>query len=198
MRSFRSTACPATAAAVTALALGLLGAYASSPARASAGVDVSPAANPIGGGGSVELEPVTAPAQPPRTARLVFACVGDGVPVTFSDRPCGPSAETRQLRIAPAAASRGGAPDVGPPQAAARARNPVLSRPPPATVRDRGDGGSARPDGDRSTRDAQCQRLEEAVAALDQHMRAGYSARESGRLWSRWREAKERLRKSGC
>jgi hypothetical protein len=29
-------------------------------------------------------------------------------------------------------------------------------------------------------------------------MRAGYSAREAATLWSRWREAKQRLREADC
>jgi hypothetical protein len=36
------------------------------------------------------------------------------------------------------------------------------------------------------------------VAELDQVMRAGYSARESARLWERWREARARLREADC
>jgi hypothetical protein len=53
---------------------------------------------------------------------------------------------------------------------------------------------------ERAARDraAACARLEQAVEDLDQRLRAGYSAREAGRLWARWREAKERLRDARC
>ena len=43
-----------------------------------------------------------------------------------------------------------------------------------------------------------CRKLEAAVAAIDSRMRSGYSARESGRLWDRWREAKARLQEADC
>ena len=43
-----------------------------------------------------------------------------------------------------------------------------------------------------------CRKLEAAVAAIDSRMRSGYSAREAGRLWDRWREAKARLQEADC
>jgi hypothetical protein len=45
---------------------------------------------------------------------------------------------------------------------------------------------------------ATCGRLEDAVRKLDDRMRTGYSAREAGRLWGRWREARARLREAEC
>jgi hypothetical protein len=56
-------------------------------------------------------------------------------------------------------------------------------------------GGPARP---ASKREPDCEPLEAAVDELDQVMRAGYSARESARLWERWREARARLREADC
>jgi hypothetical protein len=193
MRSLQAPPPHATRAGATALALRLLCA---APWFAGAAVAADAAAarsGPLGGGGTLELEPVVAPDPPARTRRLVFACVGDGVPVTFSDRPCGPAAATRELRLAPAGTAAGAAPDVVPPRRRAEPRAPATT----SSSAARASAGDAT-DPDRGVRRSQCQRLEEAVAALDQHMRAGYSARESGRLWARWREAKERLRKSGC
>jgi hypothetical protein len=43
-----------------------------------------------------------------------------------------------------------------------------------------------------------CERLQAAVHALDTRMRNGYSAREAGRLWDRWRDARERVRDADC
>jgi hypothetical protein len=43
-----------------------------------------------------------------------------------------------------------------------------------------------------------CERLARTLRDLDARMRAGYSAREAGRLWDRWRETRERLREAGC
>jgi hypothetical protein len=43
-----------------------------------------------------------------------------------------------------------------------------------------------------------CQKLRAALDSLDSRMRAGYSAREAGSLWERWRDAKARLRAADC
>jgi hypothetical protein len=43
-----------------------------------------------------------------------------------------------------------------------------------------------------------CQRLQATLDTLDSRMRTGYSAREAGRLWERWRETKARLRAADC
>jgi hypothetical protein len=40
--------------------------------------------------------------------------------------------------------------------------------------------------------------LRERLAAIDDQMRSGYSAREAARLWQRWRETRERLRAQRC
>ena len=45
---------------------------------------------------------------------------------------------------------------------------------------------------------ASCQKLQATLDSLDSRMRTGYSAREAGRLWERWREAKARLREANC
>ena len=145
------------------------------------------APNPMGGGGSVVLEPVPArPASGP-TQRVVFTCIAPGL-TTFSDRPCGPLPERRELQLLPATVTRGGeTASVTPPRARASTR--------PAT-------DSRRHETQASTRDAErashCPQLQEAVSTIDRKMRAGYSAREAPRLWDRWRDAKERLRAAGC
>ena len=43
-----------------------------------------------------------------------------------------------------------------------------------------------------------CQKLQAALDSLDSRMRAGYSAREAGSLWERWRDAKARLHEADC
>jgi hypothetical protein len=43
-----------------------------------------------------------------------------------------------------------------------------------------------------------CTRLQRQLDDLNDRMRAGYSAREAGRLWQRWRDTKERLRTAKC
>jgi hypothetical protein len=40
--------------------------------------------------------------------------------------------------------------------------------------------------------------LRARLAAIDDQMRSGYSAREAARLWQRWRETRERLRAQRC
>lgn len=167
--------------------------------------------NPLGGGGAVDLEAVPAPAAPRVSSRRIYACVGGGGPVTFSDRPCGPSASVRDLPVG--TASNDPAPNgartrpLRDGSAAAASGRATRDRSPSA----RGDDANGEPRDRRAANlaeatearrrtahDERCENLREAVAALDQHMRAGYSAREAGRLWTRWREAKERLRKSNC
>jgi len=43
-----------------------------------------------------------------------------------------------------------------------------------------------------------CARLKKAVEQIDDRMRAECSAREAGRLWLRWRDAREALRTADC
>ena len=140
---------------------------------------------PAGGGGSVVLEPVKPRTQP--TTRLVYSCVAPGL-VTFSDRPCGPLPEVRELKVStPAPAAAGAAPELG------KAREPAAAGRRNAPGRENAD-----PD-DGGTDDAAiCQKLQATLDNLDSRMRTGYSAREAGRLWERWREAKVRLREANC
>ena len=145
-----------------------------------------PAADsPVGGGGTVVLEPVTPRAQP--TRRLVYSCVAPGL-VTFSDRPCGPLQEVRELQVsAPAPAAAGASPAIG------SAREPAAASRGNSTGREDFD-----PDDADEQHAAICQKLQATLDSLDSRMRAGYSAREAGRLWDRWREAKTRLHDANC
>jgi hypothetical protein len=95
-------------------------------------------------------------------------------------------AATRELRVAAPAEQNGRGASVVP----ERTRLSTRSTP------DRLAGAETPPVLDAKA--ATCQRLQEAVEALDAHMRNGYSAREAGRLWDRWREARSRLREARC
>lgn len=139
-------------------------------------------AGPLGGGAAVVLEPAPAATEPRPQRRVVYSCPGGGH-VVHSDRPCGPGPQIREMPVAAAGSSPSTAPAA--PKASTRparlpARSPAATRPGPDPQAQR------------------CERLREAVAALDQHMRSGYSAREAARLWQRWRDAKERLRQARC
>ena len=141
--------------------------------------------SPAGGGGAVVLEPVKPRAQP--TRRLVYSCVALGL-VTFSDRPCGPLPEVRELKVsAPAPAAAGASPELG------VAREPAAASRRNSTGREDVD-----PDDAHEEHAASCQKLQATLDSLDARMRTGYSAREAGRLWDRWREAKARLREANC
>jgi len=136
--------------------------------------------SPQGGGGAVVLEPAPAPATVSR--RTIFTCIAPRL-VTYADRPCGPLADTRQLRT------------VTPPGAQIQATT-ARPEPAPAATRRRDDAaGTVDP---TQAREQACARLADAIADIDQRMRAGYSAREAGRLWERWREARARLREADC
>jgi hypothetical protein len=137
-------------------------------------------------GGSVVTEPVPPRARP--TTRLVYSCVAAGL-VTYADRPCGPAARRHELKLpAPAiAAGAGRAPNVEePPAAAAKAGRDGAAK---------ADATLARAAADRA---ATCQRLEASLDEVDSQMRAGYPAREAGRLWERWRIARSNLREARC
>ena len=136
-------------------------------------------AQPLGGGGSGVLEPVPSPAAP-RQRRQVYVCRDAGTPV-FTDRPCGPAPAIHELRFALPVA--GGAVSLSPQPAAASTRPRVL----PAPVADEVTAAKAR-----------CTALREHLAAIDDEMRSGYSAREAARLWQRWRDARARLRAQRC
>jgi hypothetical protein len=142
--------------------------------------------SPSGGGGSVVLEPVQQRAQPQR--RLVYSCVEPGL-VTFSDRPCGPRPEIRELPVRqPAAAAVAASPQPG------KAANDSRTSSRKATGRENaGDADDA-----IAEHETACQKLQATLDSLDSRMRTGYSAHEAGRLWERWREAKARLHEANC
>lgn len=149
--------------------------------------------SPAGGGGTVVLEPVRQRAQPTSrlvsqpTRRLVFSCVTPGL-VTFSDRPCGPEPQVRELKLdRPVPDPVGTSPELDEPD------SPATSSRRKANVRDRAGGAAA--DEERMTT---CRKLQETLDRLDSTMRAGYSAREAGSLWERWRDAKARLHAANC
>lgn len=172
-----------------ALALALLAIV---PPGPSSLLPREPAAGPTGGG-TVVLEPVP-PAAAPRARvlqrRRVFTCVTPGL-VTFSDKPCGPWPGLRELTIsAPATGRPGDAGSVAPTAPPASTRMPATKSARDDEPEDRAAEAHAKVQA--------CERLERAVADLDDRMRSGYSAREAGRLWARWREAKERQRQSDC
>lgn len=142
--------------------------------------------SPTGGGGTVVLEPVP-PSESRRTwRRLVFTCRSPGL-VVFSDRPCGPLPTVYEMK--------GHAPR-GPTEAGASST--VVPPPPTASTRPAPLDATRESPDESELREATCRRLEGAVRKLDDRMRAGYSAREAAVLWSRWREAKERLREADC
>jgi len=152
----------------------------------AAGVLLLPTVDsPAGGGGSVVLEPVKQRAQP--TRRLVYSCVAPGL-VTYSDRPCGPLPEVRELQVQePPSSAAGAAPEPGD-------AGKVAARSDSKTA-----GGDKADPGDGEGRDkTNCQQLQATLDTLDSRMRTGYSAREAGRLWERWREAKARLHDANC
>jgi hypothetical protein len=139
-----------------------------------------PVAGPLGSGESVLLEPAPPPANP-RRQRAVFVCQDNGVPV-YADRPCGSGTASRSLVVA-----------VPPPGASATTSPPkprASIRPRPADV----------PAGLQTSPEAgnPCVRLQQRLDALNDRMRAGYSAREAARLWQQWRDGKERLRTARC
>ena len=134
--------------------------------------------------GSIESQPATAKAS---ARRLVFSCIAPGLVKTDFAQML---VDDLQLRAAIK-------PNAGIEQAG-RASS-VTPEAPLASTRERTAGD------DRSNVSATspnaaatCQRLGAAVATLDTRMRNGYSAREAGRLWERWRDAKARLREADC
>ena len=142
---------------------------------------------PTGGGGAVELEPVPAASSSRTWRRPIYVCAWAEA-VEFADRPCSPAARVHELRLRmPVDAPDGAVASVTPPEPAASTRPARAAARDPATT----EAPAAR-------RAETCARLEQAVRALDERMRAGYGARDAARLWSRWREAKARLREADC
>ena len=121
-----------------------------------------------------------APAVATRTRRLVYSCREGNVPM-FSDRPCGEASLLRSLEV----------------------YTPAQSGRPPSTEPERPKSSTKPAQREALAKSLQetaekCERLGNAVEAIDDRMRAGYPAREAGRLWQRWRDAKEALRAAGC
>ena len=147
--------------------------------HAASATEVAP--NPLGGGGSSVIETVI-PIGPSRRSRPVFVC-REGSAVTFADRPCAPASENRIVEWADASGNSGAPPRTDPSPARASTRPRPAATPAPT----------------RLTQKVQrCHELKRQLEAIDDRMRQGYSAREAARLWTQWRDARERLRQSGC
>ena len=116
--------------------------------------------------------------------RPVYVC-RNATPVAYSDRPCGPLAEARVLRIHEPGPGR--APSIEPAPSRAATRPRAEPRVPAGSA-----GASA------ATADSRCRQLHEARDRLDERMRAGYSAREAAQLWNRWREVDAKIYAARC
>lgn len=175
MRSFITAGLPLRWLQVASLLMVCSAAGASSGSETAA----TSHAQPTGGGGSGILEELAAP-EPPRRQRKVYVCRAAGAPV-FTDRPCGPSAAIHAIDFAPP--GPGGAVTLSPPAPRASTRPRVLPEPAADAV---------------TPAQARCTALRDRLAAIDDQMRSGYSAREAARLWQRWRDARARLRTQRC
>lgn len=174
-----------THATLRTLALALVAwSVAGVPPASSADAD-RPPANPAGGGGTVILEPVAAPSVQ-RKQRTVFVCAEDGAPV-YSDRPCGPIVAIRELDVS----EPGPGPGSGQASSTLRAEPTATTRP----LVQHAALESPRRDPDENDR---CNELHQQLDAVDEQMRAGYSARQAARLWNRWRDLKARIHASRC
>ena len=145
----------------------------------NAGRADQPAPSPTGGGGGVQLEPLPAKQQPRRT-RAIFVC-RRAAPVIFSDHPCGQSAEERAVEIREPPVGRAASTAPAPAAAATRPR----AQPAPA-------------DAEPGAADRRCRQLRDQLDRLDDRMRSGYSAREAGKLWNRWRELNSAIYSERC
>ena len=134
--------------------------------------------------GSVQPQPVQPRAR--TTTRLVYSCIEPGL-IIYSDRPCSPAAAQRQLKVLTPVGPAGEAPDVEKAATAAADKRRAAAA--------KADASAARAATERAET---CEKLAAAVDAVDSQMRAGYPAREAGRLWDRWREARARLREARC
>ena len=131
------------------------------------------------GGATSSVTPTPAPAR--RTRRLVYTC-RDGKIIVFADRPCGEASILRSLDVVtPAQTGRPPVTEPEPTKASTRPAPQQASR--ARTLQETAD---------------KCEQLKKAVDQVDDRMRAGYPAREAGRLWQRWRDAKEALRVAEC
>jgi hypothetical protein len=167
--------------AITLNACLLVGCAAIVATRGASHADV-PVANPTGGGGTVQLEPVPERQRPTRT-RAVFVCRGAG-PVVFSDLPCGPNLQEHSVALqAPAAGGAAATTKPAKPAATTRPRPEPALRPDKAVA-------------DPTVR--RCLGLREQLEKLDDRMRTGYSAREAARLWNRWRDLKNEIYAARC
>jgi hypothetical protein len=154
-------------------------------AQAASALPLPVVAAAPGSGGSVALEPIRQRAHP--TRRLVYSCVTPGN-VTFADRPCGPAPGVRELKVTgPAPSPAGATPDLANDRQAASSNS--LKQP----VRENAGAGD-----DVDAHATACLKLQAALDTVDARMRTGYSAREAGRLWDRWRDARTRLRAENC
>ena len=158
------------------------------PPASSADAD-RPLANPTGGGGSVILEPVAAPPVQ-RKQRTVFVCAQAGVPV-YSDRPCGPTVAIRELDVSEPGPGSGSGSGSGQASSTLRAEPTATTRPLVQHV------ALESPRHERDEND-RCNELHQQLDAVDEQMRAGYSARQAARLWNRWRDLKARIHASRC
>ena len=114
-----------------------------------------------------------------RDPRRIFVCrAADGT--VFSDRPCGAVIEHREVA----------------PEASAGMAPSTIPRPAPATPLPRRKVAAKEQRTD--TDDRACRRLRDRLERLDDRMRAGYSGRESPRLWQQRRELKEQFRRQRC
>jgi hypothetical protein len=132
-------------------------------------------------GSTATVTPAPAPAR--RTRRLIYACREGHTPV-FSDRPCGETSILRSLDVVtPAQTGR-----------------PPTVEPAPVKAATRPAPQQHEHEHERSLQETaeKCERLKKAVEQIDDRMRAGYPAREAGRLWQRWRDAKDAVRAADC
>ena len=130
-------------------------------------------------GAASSVTPAPAPAR--RTHRLVYTC-REGTIVVFADRPCGEASILRSLDVVtPAQTGRPPITEPDPAKASTRLASQRASR--ASTLQETAD---------------KCEPLQKTLDQVDDRMRAGYPAREAGRLWQRWRDAKEALRAAQC
>ena len=144
-----------------------------------------PAVDPAAGNaGSVQPQPLEPRAR--TSSRLVYSCIEPGL-VTYADRPCGITASRRELKVRTPAIAAGAAPDLSTAASTAADQRRAADS--------RADAAAARAAAERAET---CQKLETAADEIDSKMRAGYPAREAGRLWDRWRDTRARLREARC